>query len=124
MNVDSVRSVEFVEVIFIPSKEINNDRIVVCSGVTLVGSSSCSAVGNPKGYQQAVDVFPARTREAASGGGLEFGDHLLGAVGEDEGEGFLGEVASADQPLVVLLDQQRAGEPDRRGIVGEDPHDV
>ena len=26
VNVDSVRNVEFVEVIFIPSKEINNDR--------------------------------------------------------------------------------------------------
>jgi hypothetical protein len=41
---------------------------------------------------RAVDVFRARTREAASGGGLEFGDHLLGllfGVGEDEGEGFL-----------------------------------
>jgi hypothetical protein len=49
------------------------------------------AVGNPKGYQQAVDVFRAHTREAASGGGLEFGDRLLGlrfGVGEDKGEGF------------------------------------
>ena len=35
-----------------------------------------------------------------------------------------GEVASADQPLVVLLDQQGAGETDHGGVVGEDPDDV
>ena len=52
--------------------------------------------------------------------------HLLVdvVVAEDEREGLLGEVAAADEPFVVLLDQQRAGEPDRAGVVGEDPDDV
>ena len=40
------------------------------------------------------------------------------------GQGFLGEVAAADEPLVVLLDQQHAGEADQRGVVGEDADDV
>jgi hypothetical protein len=34
------------------------------------------------------------------------------------------EVATADQPLVVLLDAQHPGEADQRGVVGEDPDDV
>jgi len=36
----------------------------------------------------------------------------------------LGEVAAADEPLIVLLDQHRAGEADQRGVVGEDADDV
>jgi len=34
------------------------------------------------------------------------------------------DAASQDQPLVVLLDQQHAGEADRRGVVREDADDV
>ena len=49
---------------------------------------------------------------------------FIALVLEDQGERFLGEVAPADEPLVVLLDQQGAGEPDRRGVVGEDADDV
>jgi hypothetical protein len=47
------------------------------------------------------------------------GAHLLSVgfalvlVDEDERERFSGEVAAADELFVVLLDQQRAGEPDR-----------
>ena len=33
-------------------------------------------------------------------------------VDEDERERFGGEVAAADEPFVVMFDQQRAGEPD------------
>jgi hypothetical protein len=36
----------------------------------------------------------------------------------------LGEVAACDEPLVILFDQQRAGESDQRGVVGEDADDV
>jgi hypothetical protein len=39
-------------------------------------------------------------------------------------ERFLGEVAACDEPFVVLFDQQRAGEPDQGGVVGEDADDV
>ena len=35
-----------------------------------------------------------------------------------------GEVAPADQPLVVLLDQQGSGEADHGGVVGKDPDDI
>jgi hypothetical protein len=45
-------------------------------------------------------------------------------VAEDERERRFGEIAAADEPLIVLLDQQRAGEPDRACVVGEDPDDV
>ena len=58
---------------------------------------------------------------------MQLGGHLLVAgvgVLEHERERFLGEVAAADEPLVVLLDQQRAGEADRAWVVGEDPDDV
>ena len=34
------------------------------------------------------------------------------------------QVASGDEPFVVLLDQEHAGEPDQRGVVGEDADDV
>ena len=40
------------------------------------------------------------------------------------GDRLLGEVAAADEPFVVLFDQQRAGEADQRGVVGEDADDV
>ena len=42
----------------------------------------------------------------------------------ESGQGFLGEVASGDEPFVILLDQQHAGEPDQRVVVGEDADDV
>ena len=54
----------------------------------------------------------------------ELGDLLGGLVLEDEGEGLLGWVAAGDQPLVVLLDQQHAGQAQQRGVVGEDAHHV
>jgi hypothetical protein len=49
---------------------------------------------------------------------------VVALVLEDQGERFFGEVSSADEPFVVLFDQHRAGEPDRGGVVGEDPDDV
>src|SRR5215208_7976505 len=42
----------------------------------------------------------------------------------DHRETFLGEVAARDEPLVILFEQQRAGEADERGVVGEDADDV
>ena len=66
-------------------------------------------------------------------GGVETA-HLLVAVFErvlpealsveDQGHRFGGEVAAGDEPFVVLFDQQRAGEADHGGVVGEDPDDV
>ena len=44
--------------------------------------------------------------------------------GQDERHRLDREVAAADEPLVVLLGQQRAGEPDHGLVVGEDPDDV
>ena len=43
---------------------------------------------------------------------------------ERDGQRLDGEVAALDQPLVVLLAQQRAGEPNHRLVVGEDPNHV
>ena len=34
------------------------------------------------------------------------------------------QIATLHQPLVVLFAQQRAGEPDHGGVVGEDPDDI
>jgi hypothetical protein len=45
-------------------------------------------------------------------------------VDEDERERLGRQVAAADEPLVVLLDQQCAGEPEHGGVVGEDADDV
>jgi len=45
-------------------------------------------------------------------------------VDEDERERLGREVAAADEALVVLLGEQRAGEPDGGGVVGEDADDV
>ncbi len=42
----------------------------------------------------------------------------------EERERLGGEVAAADEPLIVLFDQERAREPDRGGVVGEDADDV
>ena len=44
--------------------------------------------------------------------------------GEDQGHRFGGEVAALDEPFVVLFDQERAGEADHGGVVGEDADDV
>src|SRR5712691_8279944 len=71
----------------------------------------------------------ALARRRGGSGWLE-GAHLLSfgvalvLVDEDERERFGRQVAAADEPLVVLLDQQRAGEADCRLVVGEDPDDV
>ena len=51
-------------------------------------------------------------------------DGRVGGVGEDKRHRFGGEVAALHQPLVVLLEQQRAGEADHGLVVGEDPDDV
>jgi hypothetical protein len=47
-----------------------------------------------------------------------------GGVGKDEGHGGLRQVAAADQPLVVLFQQQHPGQPQQRGVVGEDADHV
>ena len=44
-----------------------------------------------------------------------------GLVDQDELERFLGQIASGDQPLVVLLDEQRTGQPQQGGVVGKIP---
>jgi hypothetical protein len=50
---------------------------------------------------------------------------LLGPPGgEDQLHGLDGEVAALDEPLIVLLGEQSAGEPDHGGVVGEIPDDV
>jgi hypothetical protein len=57
---------------------------------------------------------------------------LIGAVGwfgrfgvGEQGHGFFGEVAAvADLPFVVDLAEDRTGEPEQRGGVGEDTDDV
>lgn len=49
---------------------------------------------------------------------------MVGGLVDHEVERFLREVAAADEPLVVLFDQQRAGEADRATVVGEDPEDA
>ena len=77
-------------------------------------------------------IAPAREAVAAGPvGGLgsgEMADHLLGvrrlgvvAVGERDGQRLDGEVAALDQPLVVLLAQQRAGEPITAWSLGKIP---
>lgn len=45
---------------------------------------------------------------------------VLSGQREDEGDGLDGEVASGDQPLVVLFDQQGASEADQGRVAGED----
>ena len=61
---------------------------------------------------------------------MELGHLLVDLEGEilvgpdDEREGLDGQVAPADQPLVILLEQQGTSEPQERGVVGKDPDDV
>jgi hypothetical protein len=43
---------------------------------------------------------------------------------EDRFERVVAEVAAADEPLVVLFDDDAGGEPDQRAVVGEDADDV
>jgi hypothetical protein len=43
---------------------------------------------------------------------------------EDRFQRVVAEVAAADEPLVVLLDDDARCEPDERAVVGEDPDDV
>ena len=67
----------------------------------------------------------AALRSATSCLVLLFERVLLGPPsGEDQGHRLDGEVAALDEPLVVLFGQQRAGEADHGGVVGEDPDDV
>jgi hypothetical protein len=49
---------------------------------------------------------------------------LSSLVLEDQGDRLLREVSAGQQPLVVLLDQQRADQPDHGAVVREDPDDV
>jgi hypothetical protein len=52
----------------------------------------------------------------------ELGDLLSdGLVDQDELQGLLGQVAAGDQPLVVLLNEQRPGQAQQRGVVGKIP---
>jgi hypothetical protein len=43
---------------------------------------------------------------------------------EDQGHRLGREVAALDEPLLVLLAEQRAGQADRGRVVGEDPDDI
>jgi hypothetical protein len=45
-------------------------------------------------------------------------------IGKDRLQGVVAEVAVADEPLVVLLDDDAGGEPDQGSVVGEDADDV
>jgi hypothetical protein len=45
-------------------------------------------------------------------------------IGEERFQGVVAEVALADEPFVVLLDDDAGGEPDQRFVVGEDADDV
>ena len=45
-----------------------------------------------------------------------------GGVGQDQRYGALRQVAAADQPLIVLLQQQHPGQSHQRGVVGGNPH--
>jgi hypothetical protein len=45
-------------------------------------------------------------------------------IGEERFEGVVAEVALADEPFVVLLDDEAGGEPDQGFVVGEDADDV
>src|SRR4029453_1581773 len=47
-----------------------------------------------------------------------------GRVGGEFGYRGLAEVAAADQPLIVLLDQQAARQAQQRGIIGKHADDV
>ncbi len=57
---------------------------------------------------------------------MELGHLLLNleresVLGPDNGrEGLDGQVAATDEPCIVLLEQQGAGEADQGGVVGED----
>src|SRR3954466_9678497 len=61
-------------------------------------------------------------------GRLELEDLLvavaMGPLLEERPHRRGGQVAPADQPLVVLLDGEHRGQADQRAVVGEDPHDV
>ena len=76
------------------------------------------------------DDMRVRAVRVRSGGtardllGLEGRLGGFGGFGEDERHRLGGEVAALHQPLVVLLQEQRAGEPDDGLVVGEDPDDV
>src|ERR1035441_6866180 len=55
---------------------------------------------------------------------LDLGLLGRGGVGERQGHRLDRQVAALDQPFVVLLAQQRAGEANHRLVVGEDSDDV
>jgi hypothetical protein len=59
---------------------------------------------------------PLRNLQLLSGWGWLGGDGL--------GHRSLAEVAAAHQPLIVLLDQQAAGQADEGLVLGEHPHHV
>src|ERR1039458_9733962 len=69
---------------------------------------------------------PSRGWVSVSGGNLLLDLGLLGrgGVGERQGHRLDRQVAALDQPFVVLLAQQRAGEANHRLVVGEDSDDV
>ena len=52
---------------------------------------------------------------------LDLGGGLAVGLGKDERHRLSGEVTALHQPLVVLLEQQRAGQADHRLVVGKIP---
>src|SRR4029453_3106801 len=52
------------------------------------------------------------------------GGVVIGGRGKDKGHGGLRQIAAADQPLIVLFQQQHPRQSQQRGVVGEDPHNV
>jgi hypothetical protein len=77
-------------------------------------SSSARLLGAQAALSRITSFSSSRGRESLS----------CPSSGEDEAHAFSAEVAALDEPLVCLLDEQRAGEADHGGVVGEDPDDV
>jgi hypothetical protein len=66
-------------------------------------------------------VYEAASTSGPLGSG---GELRFLAAGQRLGEAFHGDVAAADQPVVVLLGEDRADQADHGGAVGEDADDV
>ena len=96
-------------------------------------SGITSGVGLPRGFtrgraRRASRSGDLRGRAVGVGLGGKVRDLLdvagwIVRVGEHECHRLGREVTTLHQPLVILLEQQRAGEPDHGLVVGEDPDD-
>ena len=87
-----------------------------------------AGTGNRPGYLSE-DPRGRVAREGVGSGSkareLRLGGRLLGLCRcQDQRHRLDRQVAALDQPLVVLLGEQRADEPDHGVVVGEDPDDV